>query len=103
MHPEADALLDAIFDNPDDDTPRLVYADWLQENGHEDYAQFIRLSCRIDRAVLPPDERAHLRRERHQLWKAITQSSPRAFDGLPLQSASFRRGILDRSLEMDAE
>ena len=43
MHPEADALLDAIFDAPDDDTPRLVYADWLQEHGHEDYAQFIQL------------------------------------------------------------
>jgi uncharacterized protein (TIGR02996 family) len=42
MHPEADAFLDAIFDHPDDDTPRLVYADWLQEGGYEDYAQFIR-------------------------------------------------------------
>ena len=45
MHPEADAFLDAIFDNPDDDTPRLVYADWLQEHGQENYAQFIRLQC----------------------------------------------------------
>lgn len=26
------ALLAAIRDNPEDDTPRLVYADWLQEN-----------------------------------------------------------------------
>lgn len=45
MHPEADAFLDAIFDYPDDDTPRLVYADWLQEHGQENYAQFIRLQC----------------------------------------------------------
>ena len=29
--PEADALLDAIFAEPDDDTPRLVYADWLDD------------------------------------------------------------------------
>jgi uncharacterized protein (TIGR02996 family) len=45
MHPEGDALLDAIFADPDDDTPRLVYADWLQEHDQENYAQFIRLQC----------------------------------------------------------
>ena len=27
------ALLEAIYANPDDDAPRLVYADWLQERG----------------------------------------------------------------------
>ena len=27
------ALLDAIYANPDDDAPRLIYADWLQECG----------------------------------------------------------------------
>src|SRR5262245_50202513 len=30
---DADLFLDAIFDNPEDDTPRLVYADWLEEHG----------------------------------------------------------------------
>ena len=28
-------LLRAIADDPDDDGPRLVYADWLEEHGHE--------------------------------------------------------------------
>lgn len=37
-----DALLRAILLNPADDTARLVYADWLQENGQEQWAQFIR-------------------------------------------------------------
>ena len=27
------ARLAAIWENPHEDTPRLVYADWLQENG----------------------------------------------------------------------
>jgi uncharacterized protein (TIGR02996 family) len=31
--PEGDALLAAVLDNPQDDTPRLVYADWLDEHG----------------------------------------------------------------------
>ncbi len=30
---DGEALLKAILEQPDDDTPRLVYADWLQENG----------------------------------------------------------------------
>jgi uncharacterized protein (TIGR02996 family) len=42
---ERDALMAAIIADPDDDTPRLVYADWLQENGDEARAEFIRLQC----------------------------------------------------------
>src|SRR5262249_51568994 len=40
------ALLRAVCDNPDEDTPRLVYADWLDEQGGESRtarAEFIRL------------------------------------------------------------
>ena len=40
-----EAFLRAIFDAPEDDTPRLVYADFLQENGEEDRAEFIRWQC----------------------------------------------------------
>ena len=32
---ERDALLKAVCDNPDDDTPRLVFADWLDEHGED--------------------------------------------------------------------
>lgn len=42
-----EAFLRAIFDAPDDDTPRLVYADFLQENGEEDRAEFIRVQCEL--------------------------------------------------------
>jgi uncharacterized protein (TIGR02996 family) len=45
---EQAALLAAIVAHPDDDTPRLVYADWLQENGDEEQAQFIRDSIQIE-------------------------------------------------------
>jgi uncharacterized protein (TIGR02996 family) len=44
MLEEQEAFLRAIFDAPDDDTPRLVYADWLEEHGQEIAAQAIRLS-----------------------------------------------------------
>ena len=39
---DADGLLQDILANPDDDAPRLVYADWLEEHGEADRAEFIR-------------------------------------------------------------
>lgn len=38
-------FLDAIYADPDDDVPRLIYADWLDENGQEDRAELIRVQC----------------------------------------------------------
>jgi uncharacterized protein (TIGR02996 family) len=43
--PELVALLDAVKDHSDDDTPRLVLADWLDEQGNEldaERAAFVR-------------------------------------------------------------
>ena len=39
----ADALLASVVASPDDDLPRLVYADWLEENGQPERGEFIRL------------------------------------------------------------
>ena len=47
------ALLAAVRDAPADDLPRLVYADWLDENGHPARAEFIRLQVEAER--LHPD------------------------------------------------
>jgi uncharacterized protein (TIGR02996 family) len=52
-------LLDDIIHNPDDDTPRLVMADWLEEHGDtvaQDRARFIRLQ--LQRARLTEHEPA---------------------------------------------
>lgn len=46
-----DALIAAVIAAPDDDLPRLVYADWLEENGRLEYADFIRCQCRINRMI----------------------------------------------------
>lgn len=45
---EREALLRAICASPDDDTPRLVFADWLDEHEPESawHAELIRLQCR---------------------------------------------------------
>lgn len=36
------AFIRAILDSPDDDTARLVFADWLEEHGEPERAEFIR-------------------------------------------------------------
>lgn len=43
MSAERDAFLYAIVANPDDDTARLVFADWLEEHDEPARAEFIRL------------------------------------------------------------
>ncbi len=47
---EHDALLAAVLADPEDDLPRLVYADWLEENGQGELAEFIRVQCEMGRA-----------------------------------------------------
>ena len=58
---EQQAFWTAIRETPEDDAPRLVYADWLEEHGEGDRAEFIRVQCAL--AKLGPDRRKG-RRER---------------------------------------
>jgi uncharacterized protein (TIGR02996 family) len=58
-------FLDDIIANPEDDTPRLVLADWLDDNGQEDRAEFIRIQVALARADTP--DPLMLRRERDLL------------------------------------
>jgi uncharacterized protein (TIGR02996 family) len=44
------AFLGAIRESPDDDTPRLVYADWLDDHGDAARAEFIRTQCELARS-----------------------------------------------------
>ena len=48
---ELRALRAAVLAHPDDDLPRLVYADWLDESGDPDGARFLR--AQIAMAALP--------------------------------------------------
>jgi uncharacterized protein (TIGR02996 family) len=47
--PGHEPFLRAVCEAPDDDAPRLVYADWLDETGDPDRAEFIRLQIRLAR------------------------------------------------------
>lgn len=49
------SLLAAVIASPDDDDVRLVYSDWLEENGQPERAEFIRVQ--IERANLSSKSR----------------------------------------------
>jgi uncharacterized protein (TIGR02996 family) len=59
-----DAFLRKLLEVPDDDGPRLAYADWLEERGEMERAELLRIECVM--AELPADDdrrqalRAHL-------------------------------------------
>src|SRR5688572_25329619 len=69
---ENEALLAAIVADPDDDLPRLAYADWLEENGNEadrDRAEFIRVQCQL--ALLPAGDSREKDLHKRQ-WELFT-------------------------------
>jgi uncharacterized protein (TIGR02996 family) len=87
--PGYEPFLRAICENPEDDTVRLVYADWLQENGDEDRAEFIRLQIAEQHESSESVRANHLRVKHGRAWRAE----------LPLTGVdlgAFRRGFVNR-------
>jgi uncharacterized protein (TIGR02996 family) len=88
-----DAFLRDIIANPDDDTPRLIYADWLEDQS-DPRGEFIHVQCLLaDLAVEDPRRPALQARERELLARHQDQwLGPLR----PLLSGwTFRRGFLD--------
>lgn len=96
-----EGLLRAAFHNPDDDTPRLIFADWLEENGQPDRAALIRYQC--EQARYKPTSTRY--KELDKLIKPLANTLKRAMRPLPAGvELEFRRGFLrvDGSLILDA-
>ncbi len=51
---DEDALLETIAAHPAEDTPRLVFADWLDEHGRHGRAEFIRVQVAIGQVETLP-------------------------------------------------
>ena len=91
------ALLRAIRAMPDEDTPRLIYADYLDEEGDGPRAEFIR--AQVERARLPERDpaRAALEDREHDLLA----EHERAWLGVPADAVAglteweFERGFVN--------
>lgn len=71
------AMLRTILEHPEDDAPRLVYADWLDEQGEHERAEFIRDQIR---GV--------------SYWPVSRQAGPTPSDP-PVYEFGFARGFVD--------
>jgi uncharacterized protein (TIGR02996 family) len=89
-----DAFQQAILESPDDDTPRLVYADYLDEHGNPDRAEFIRAQVAL--ASVPPDDpRREQLQDRERKLLAVHREEWLGPLRPLLSGWAFRRGFLD--------
>ena len=79
---DRDALLAAILAAPDDDAPRLVFADWCDENGEPARASFIRLQIELirSRQKQTPVERQKLKQQERRLFSRLDFGLPTRWD-----------------------
>lgn len=89
---DGDALFQAILAAPDDDAPRLVYADWLDEAGDPDRAEFVRVQCRLARLPFYEPDHPGLRDRAAELY--VRHMAEWQFDWLPPRQV-FRRGFVE--------
>src|SRR5690348_11385636 len=95
MH--ADAFLRDILAHPDDDAPRLIFADWLEEQGDANStarAEFIRVQCALAGGQLPEQQRVELVRREQQIldeWDEEWVRPIRRF----VRNWEFHRGFID--------
>ncbi len=89
-------LLQAVLDDPGNDTPRLVYADYLEENGDADRAEFIRTQCELETVALDHPRRMELEIRNDEL---LAQHRATWLGELPKYISGrgeFRRGFIEQ-------
>src|SRR5262249_27967980 len=90
---QADAFVQAILDDPDDDSLRLIYADWLEERG-DPRGQFIRLQY----ALAGMDADDPRRRPLEARERVLLKEHGKVWAGPLLQfieGYTFRRGFVE--------
>lgn len=79
---DREAFQRTIRENPHDDGPRLVHADWLEEQGECDKAEFVRIECeRYRLSASGADER--IKSKLAKRADALRAAHPEWFDDLP--------------------
>jgi len=98
MHSEHAAFLRAIRAAPDDDLPRLIYADYLDDHG-DPRGEFIRLQ--IERPRLPREDarRAEFKAREDELLRRYREEWEGPLAAV-VSHAVFRRGFIDDVLVM---
>jgi uncharacterized protein (TIGR02996 family) len=90
---QEDAFLAAVLADPDDDAPRLIYADWLDEHGLGKRAELIRVQIALAGLGSKDERRTELRRRERRLLRrhATHWAAPLG----PVWEYSFHRGFVE--------
>ncbi len=91
-----ESLYRAILAEPEDDGLRLIYADWLEENGRAERAEFIRVQMELARIGNAGPRWKVLRADEKKLWSIHRESW---LTGLPAhlrkRDIRFHKGFLE--------
>jgi uncharacterized protein (TIGR02996 family) len=93
---DRDALLHAIGEHPEEDTPRLMYADWLEENGEPERADFVRNQVELGRpGISAAEKHPFVRKNVHYLmnWERHWREQLPKIDGI--EWGDFNRGLIE--------
>ncbi|MGF1581707.1 MAG: TIGR02996 domain-containing protein [Gemmataceae bacterium] len=93
-------LLRTIIERPDEDAPRLIYADWLEERSGEvniARAEFIRIQCDLANLPYDDDRCSDLRVREYRLLSKYHSQWKEGF-----QNVGFRRGFLEVYIPEDS-
>jgi uncharacterized protein (TIGR02996 family) len=98
MATEGEALFRAVCEEPWDDAVRLVYADWLEEHGQPQRADFIRFQC--DYALWISSQSQQRRRwweqyEKFQPLLPLWEKELPTLAGVKWHAGWFDRGFID--------
>src|SRR5262249_2112392 len=100
---DGQALWAAVLEDPADDSVRLVYADWLADNGQEARAEFIRVQ--VERARLPDDDPAAEALPQRQAALSLAHGPAWRAERPPIPGAFLRpfvRGFVEEATFSDA-
>jgi uncharacterized protein (TIGR02996 family) len=93
-HPDRWAFHANMAQNQDDDGPRLVFCDWLLENGHEKWSDYIKIQIPCDRLVVetnneivPGQKEKMTTEQKKENWRKIGEMCVRAH---AIQPGGFR-------------
>ena len=105
MISQRDALYRAICQFPDEDTPRLIFADLIEEEGESARAAFIR--TQVELAALPDYDPLWVKCRQFDpgvtLGQHMTHTLPKLPDGFTVRAFRFRRGFVWRVTALNTE
>jgi uncharacterized protein (TIGR02996 family) len=95
LNPTEATFLRSIAKDPDDNTARLVFADWLQEQGDAPRAEFIRTQCELSQPKLAKKKREAAKLRERDLLNEHRAAWCETL-GLPVEDVHFERGLVSR-------